>query len=286
MSSRWVAGLIGSSARGVRATTRTRSWQQIQRRAYAASEGHGGSHKSSSDLPWAIGSGLVTIPSVIYLLQPNPDSHHGHGHDEGKHEDHGEEHSDEESPEAGSEDGEQNTGEELQEGETQEGEAQKGTSDDGSTTSEPEEQSRPDHTVNDAGQGTPETSGDEDPKAGAHEVDSGGNVSGVRFKGATSGGTKDGEQGDTRKHIPDAKGGAKKRIESDYAQSQGVAQDDDKDSSKGASNVHSGAQEGLSNADTKHSTDISNDPEKSKKGEGFAETAKMKGPVDPSRPQV
>ena len=48
----------------------------------------------------------------------------------------------------------------------------------------------------------------------------------------------------------------------------------------------SGKQEGLSNTDTKHSTDIANNPEKSKKGEGTPETAKSKGTIDPGRPQV
>ena len=48
----------------------------------------------------------------------------------------------------------------------------------------------------------------------------------------------------------------------------------------------SGKQEGLTNTDTKHSTDIANDPDKSKKGEGTPETAKSKGTVDPSRPQI
>lgn len=48
----------------------------------------------------------------------------------------------------------------------------------------------------------------------------------------------------------------------------------------------SGKQEGLSNTDTKHSTDITNDPDKSKKGEGAPETAKLKGTIDPGRPQV
>jgi hypothetical protein len=47
---------------------------------------------------------------------------------------------------------------------------------------------------------------------------------------------------------------------------------------------YSGAQEGLSNTDTKHSTDISENPDKSKKAEGTPETAKTKGPVDPNRP--
>ena len=48
----------------------------------------------------------------------------------------------------------------------------------------------------------------------------------------------------------------------------------------------SGKQEGLSNTDTKHSTKLEEDPDKSKKGEGTPETAKSKGTVDPNRPQV
>lgn len=51
----------------------------------------------------------------------------------------------------------------------------------------------------------------------------------------------------------------------------------------GGHNTQSGKQEGLSNTDTKHSTDIGNDPEKSKKGDGMPETAKAKGTVDPHR---
>lgn len=31
---------------------------------------------------------------------------------------------------------------------------------------------------------------------------------------------------------------------------------------------------------------MDHDPDKSKKGEGMVETAKVKGPVDPARPQV
>ena len=50
--------------------------------------------------------------------------------------------------------------------------------------------------------------------------------------------------------------------------------------------TQSGKQEGLSNTDTKHSTNIADNPEKSKKGEGAPETAKSKGTVDPGRPQV
>lgn len=42
----------------------------------------------------------------------------------------------------------------------------------------------------------------------------------------------------------------------------------------------------MSNTPTRHSTAIHLDPEKSKKGEGVPETAKVMGTVDPSRPQA
>lgn len=48
----------------------------------------------------------------------------------------------------------------------------------------------------------------------------------------------------------------------------------------------SNKQRGMSNADTRHSTDLSENPEKSNKGEGTVETAKVKGTIDPNRPQV
>ena len=46
----------------------------------------------------------------------------------------------------------------------------------------------------------------------------------------------------------------------------------------------SGKQEGLVNTDTKHSTDITKDPDKSKKAGGMPETAKQKGTVPLDRP--
>jgi len=48
----------------------------------------------------------------------------------------------------------------------------------------------------------------------------------------------------------------------------------------------SGKQKGISNDDTHHSSQIANDPEKSKKGEGVAETAKLQGTVSTERPGV
>lgn len=51
-----------------------------------------------------------------------------------------------------------------------------------------------------------------------------------------------------------------------------------------SSNEMSGKQQGMSNDDTHHSSEISKHPEKSKKGEGVAETAKLKGTVSTDRP--
>ena len=235
----------------------------------------------------------VTIPSVYYLMQPQIDryqhpekyGHGGHGsHDE--HDEHGEE-----------------AGDEKSEDEGEGGEKEEGESEDSGSESE--------------GEGTPDTSDNEGSENTEYVKDSGEEVEGVQFKGATSGGTEDGQQGDTRKHIPDAKGYNKLRIESHYGGKQGEAQEPEQDPSNGDmvritpqsdafvkdhfANVasqaaaskpvgdkttQSGKQEGLSNTDTKHSTDITKNPEKSSKGEGGPETAKNKGTVDPQRPQV
>ena len=54
-------------------------------------------------------------------------------------------------------------------------------------------------------------------------------MEGVRGKGAT----KDGPAGDTRKHIPDAKGYNKKRIESDYGHSQSPDTSEENEPDKG-----------------------------------------------------
>jgi hypothetical protein len=45
-------------------------------------------------------------------------------------------------------------------------------------------------------------------------------------------------------------------------------------------------QEGLTNTDTKYSIELGSNPDKSTKGEGAPETAKLKGPVSPFRKQV
>lgn len=169
----------------------------------------------------------MTVPSVFYLIQPQlqpKKSHgHGHGHDD---ESHGSEHDDEaEHKEGGSSEDKENE----EEGSGDEAAEEQKTDENASAESE--------GVGGEGGSGGSESSatkvltspGDKGPDTEAHETEGGGNVEGVRFKGATSGGTKEGEQGDTRKHIPDAKGGSKKRIESDYAKTLGEATDPEQD---------------------------------------------------------
>lgn len=153
----------------------------------------------------AIASLAVTLPSVYYLLQPqieraqHPEKHGHGGH--GGHDEHDEQ----------GEEGEGNKeGGSSEEGEGGEGEPSEGKSDDSGS--------------DDTGKDTPDTSGDEGAENTAHETEGGQDVEGVRFKGASSGGT-----GDTRKSFPDAKGFKKKRIESDYGGKQGEAQNPEQD---------------------------------------------------------
>ena len=153
----------------------------------------------------------VTIPSVYYLMQPQIERYqhperHGHGghggHDE--HSEHGEDSDSIEEAESGDE-----KSKDESEGGEQDEEKSDGSGDEG------EEQD------------TPDTSDDEAPENTIHEKEGGQNVEGVQFKGATT----DGEQGDTRKHIPDAKGFNKKRIESHYGGKEGEAQEPEQDAS-------------------------------------------------------
>lgn len=124
-----------------------------------------------------------------------------------------------------------------------------------------------------------------------------GSVEGVQFKGATNAGDDDNKMGDTRKREPDSKGAFKKRIDSGYGKDlgQGGPIDDEseqlesassKTPKKGNSADISSKQLGMSNTPTRHSTQIDQDPEKSKKGEGTPETAKSMGTVSVDRPAV
>ena len=171
------------------------------------------------------------MPAIWYLIANAPEpigDHHGDGEHGGKTQEDYEKSLDEAAGNSGS-NTEDHEGENATQAEhaIEEG-GEKAEGDD--TQSKDEEASESDKSSDSASDSTdvtehdaPETSKEEEPKDTPREVDSGSKVEGVQFKGAT----RHGEVGDTRKHIPDAKGGAKKRIESDYGMRQGVNEEDD-----------------------------------------------------------
>lgn len=212
--------------------------------------GYASGHSSTQaggDTLWAVGAVAVTAPACWYILSNAPEPAHGHG-DHG--DSHGKEHEEEHE--------EESKDEEPKEESKDEG-------DDKETSSDAEEKDSDKSEDSDSGDekeaDTPDTSDDE--------------------------GSDGGENKNTKKHIPDAKGGAKKRVESNNSIKAGKNDDSQASPSKeaGSKNTQTGKQEGLTNTDTKHSTDIGNDPSKSKKAEGGPDTAKVKGTVDVNRKQ-
>lgn len=159
----------------------------------------------------AITSVAITLPCIWYLWPPSKKSHeHEHGHEHGHEHDDQISHKDDEesSDDAGNAENTESTEAAREERADKQVETESVKSDD-SDNQEGE-------------QGTPDTSDDESDTF-LHEKEGGNEAEGVKFKGPT----KNGPPGDTRKHIPDAKGANKKRIESDYGERQGVAEGDD-----------------------------------------------------------
>ena len=156
----------------------------------------------------AITASVVTSTGLWYLLppqierwnRPKGSGHGGHGH--GEHGEESEGGEEEDSGEKGGNEGAQS------EDESEGGDESEQLDDSGSEG---------------GGNDTPDTSDDEE-----KVVDSGEDVEGVQFKGPSNAGPNK-QQSDTRKHIPDAKGGAKKRIDSHYGQKQGLAKDSKQD---------------------------------------------------------
>ena len=183
----------------------------------------------------AIGAITVTVPTCWYLLQPDPNKGHGHGHEEGHGDHEGEEEheeahdSTEEEPAGKDEEAHDSTEDEpAEKADEATANMEKGESigDEGNDA----EASSDSDSNEDKGQETPDTSADDDddePKNFPHETDSGGDAEGVQFKGASKKVKEDDGQGDTRKHIPDAKGFNKKRIESKYGNRLGLDEEGD-----------------------------------------------------------
>jgi len=96
--------------------------------------------------------------------------------------------------------------------------------------------------------------------------------------------TESKSEDDTKKSAPAAKDDGKKQGEGAPTDKAATSKPPAEKPATGGS--QSSKQEGLSNADTKHSGDIENNPDKSKKPEGGPDTAKAKGTIDPKREQV
>lgn len=205
----------------------------------------------------------ITIGGTYAALQPRDPVHHD-DHGEGHGEEHGEQH--EEKEEGSSE--EESTEESKDEGKSDDGgEEEKDSADDANKEDAPKEDAPKEEdsgSKEDGEEKESEKSDDKSEKSGNTEVSN---------KGMTKSATN------TVKH-EETGTGKKLRLDSSAGKTIGEG------SSSGDEDDMSHKQRGMSNTDTKHSTDPSKDPEKSKKGEGTVETAKIKGTVDPSRPQV
>ncbi|KAG8630967.1 hypothetical protein KVT40_000107 [Elsinoe batatas] len=250
------------------------------RRGYAS--GHD-AHPPSSDIPWLIGAIAVTVPGCYYLW-PAPshgDAHHGHdAHDEHDAEPEAAEADDKEA--ADSESSDKDAEPEAKESESKDEPAE-----------EPKDDSK-DESADDSEDKDDKDDKDdkEDESSGAPEKTSNKKVDGVQFKGKTKAGDENKEMPDIRKREPDSKGAFKKRIDSGYQKDLGPAQPKDKRLPEGATasppSGNPGAidskQAGISNTPTRHSTQIDQDPEKSKKAEGVPDTAKSTTTIDPGRP--
>lgn len=244
-------------ARALRARTAPvrQSFNRLSRRSYAS--GHEQSHTAGSEIPWMLGAGAATAGGV-WVLWPEPPKYGkgGHGHGE---------HHDEEEKEEEESSGEESKDETPEEESSSDDKESKDGEDEESKSDGNKEEKKDEASAEEASEDSEDDK--EEPKKGTKEnpiVDD------------------DREDGNRMVKYQDAKGGNKKRLESKNAIKQGNKGDDPKGAS---ANVHSGSGESVYNTDTKHSIDAQAHPDLSNKAEGDPETAKIKKPVDPFRPQ-
>ncbi|KAF2767737.1 hypothetical protein EJ03DRAFT_328929 [Teratosphaeria nubilosa] len=275
-----------------RATAPARTQLAVGRR-YASGGGHGHA-EPSSDLPWALGAVVVTVPSVWFLWPDSTKAEHHGGHDDHHEETHEEAHEDKQAEEA--------PAAEEEEKEEKPASDEKDTSDEQEQAKESEQDSKPSGSEGESQPKSSDANKVSEPKdvEGAEKKEtpaSGGNTDDVKFKGPAKEGSA--ATDDERKVEPDDKGGYKKRIDSKnavnlgeeahlkegaYAEKEAPSPGKQPDKSKSPGSMEA-KQYGMSNTATKHSHKIDEDPEKSKKPEGGPDTAKTVGTVDPNRPQ-
>lgn len=250
-----------SAVRAVRRTTSQpclRIGSQTGRRGYASATE---TIKKTSDLPWAATAVVVTAVGTYIALSP---SDAGHGHDS-HHGDHGkghDEHKEKEEPKEEKEESKDEPEASEESTEDKKDDEKPAEEDKSEAKSDKEEESKDDSKSE--GESKDDTNASED--AGTE---------GDSQKGATK------NKEDIKHREEDSgKGATKVRMDSPAGKTIGEG------SSSGEGDEQNKKQAGVSNTDTKHSTDPNADPGKSSKGEGTAETAKIKGTVQADRPQV
>ncbi|KAK3051472.1 hypothetical protein LTR09_007495 [Extremus antarcticus] len=305
----------------VSAPARTTRTKQLSQRRYA-SGGEGGTHgaEEASDVPWAIGAVVVTVPACWYLWPTSGHAeHHGEQHEE--HEEDGEEEGGEEK-EGGEEEGKEDGGEDG--GEEKDDSEQKEESSGGDDESKDEGKDDDSKDDSNAGQGEnpQESSGNDKQKSDPSDA----SVRGSDSQKSDSSGAGEGSPGadeqsddtpatEDQKTTPGGGGGRddetevkqvanerKLKKKPDSGQELGGTDQSFKDNpnqeggpshevaatakeaEKGKTGETTGKQFGISTGPTKHSLPIDSDTSKSKKGEGTPETAKAQGTVDSNRP--
>jgi len=270
-----------TATRAVRRTTSQpclRIGQQSGRRGYASAAD---AVKKTSDLPWAATATVVTAVGVYIAMSPTEGGAHAH---DTHHEGHGKEYGKDKEEEPEEEPREEEPKEE-EKPEAKEASDDK-PADDSSEKSESKEEEKP------AEEEKP--SKDEDSKEDEKSSDEGKKGDDGKVKDETNASEDQGTKGDTQKgatkkqedvkHREEDKGKGAVKVRMDSPASINIGEEG---ASHGEGDQYAKtAQKGISNTDTRHSTDPHADPGKSSKGEGTVETAKIKGTVKPERPQV
>jgi len=242
--------------------------QRTGRRSYASA---GDTVKKTSDLPWAATAALLTTVGTYIALQPrDPVGDHGHGDHHGEHEEKEEGESEEKSEDADEEP--KDEGKSDDEGGKDEaggeGGEDKEESKDDSEKAEAKDDSKDDKDESES----KSDSGEDSKESGSGSKDDLGELHVGKTK--KGGGPKKSES-------DDGKGSNKKRIDSPAGKKIGEGASSGEDTDR-----QGDIQKGFSNTDTKHSEDPNQDPGASSKGEGTADTAKIKGTVKVDRKQV
>jgi len=273
------ATLLGRSAtRAVRRTTSQpcmRIGQQSGRRGYASATD---AVKKTSDLPWAATATVVTAVGLYIALSPTEGGAHAHDtHHEGHGKEYGSDHKEEAAEEPKEEEVKEESKDEPAESkEESKDESEEKPAEDKAESKEEEKPSKDEESKDDSKPSDEGKKGDEGKTEDDTNASEDQGTKGDTQKGATK------QQHDVKHREEDAgKGAVKVRMDSPASKNIGEG------SSAGEGDHYAKtAQKGISNTDTRHSTDPHADPGKSSKGEGTAETAKIKGTVKPDRPQV